>query len=140
MENYNKDIKSSYLIYLDANNLYEWGMLQKLPVNGFKWIQKSSKFNEGFIKNYYENNNKGHILGVDVENPKKLFNLHSDLPFLSERNKIKKCKRLLAYFIRGGMCRAIHRYEKANNKYMENYNKDIKSSCLMYLDANNLYE
>ena len=38
------------------------------------------------------------------------------------------------------MCRAIHRYEKANNKYMENYNKDIKSSYLMYLDANNLYE
>ena len=38
--------------------------------------------------------------------------------------------------IRGGMCNVIHRYAKANNKYMKNYNKNIESS-LVYLDANN---
>ena len=39
---------------------------------------------------------------------------------------------------RGRICQAIHRYGKPNNKYMKNYNKDVISSYLMYLDANNL--
>ena len=41
--------------------------------------------------------------------------------------------------IRGGMCHAIYRYAKANNKYMKNYDKSIESSYSEYLDANNLY-
>ena len=41
--------------------------------------------------------------------------------------------------IRGGICQAIHRHAKANNKYMKNYNKDVISSYLMYLDANYLH-
>ena len=52
MKNYNKNIESSYLLYLDANNLYGWATSQKLTVNGFKWQNNLSKFNKDFIKNY----------------------------------------------------------------------------------------
>ena len=41
--------------------------------------------------------------------------------------------------IRGGMCHVSHHYAKANNKYLKNYDKNIESSYIEYLDANNLY-
>ena len=95
MKNYNKNIESSYLEYLDANNLYGCAMSQTLPVDGFKWIEDNlSKFDEKFIKNYDENSNKGYILEVDVEYPKNLHKLHSHLPFLPERMEIDKCSKL----------------------------------------------
>ena len=41
--------------------------------------------------------------------------------------------------IRGGICHSIHRYAKANNKYIKNYNNNEELSYIQYLDANNLY-
>ena len=81
-------------------------MSKKLPVNGFKWLDTSetsalarndkiNEINEEFIKNYNENDKKGYIFEVDIKYPKKLHDLHSDLPFLPERMEINKCKKLV---------------------------------------------
>ena len=77
----------------DANNLYGWAKSQKLPVGNFEWIEKDdiSKIDEKFIKEHDENSDKGYSFEVDVEYPKNLHMLHSDLPFLPERMKINKC-------------------------------------------------
>ena len=95
MKNYDKNKESSYIQYLDANNLYGWAMSQKLPVNIFKWVNDVSKINEEFIKNYDEDSDKGYILEIDVKYLKKLHDLHSDLPFLPKKMKIDKCKKLV---------------------------------------------
>ena len=95
MKNYDESKESLYIQYLDANNLYGWAMSQKLPVNGFKWLEDTSEINEEFIKNYDENNDKGYSLEADVKYPRKLHDIHSDLPFLPKIMKIDKCKNLV---------------------------------------------
>ena len=94
MKNYNNNEESSYIQYLDANNLYGWAMSKRLQVNGFKWAD-NDKISEEFIKNYNEIDKKGYIFEVDVKYPKKLHELHSDLSFLPKRMEIKKCKKLV---------------------------------------------
>ena len=95
MKDYDKKKKSSYIQYLDANNLYGKAMTEKLPVRGFKWLDDISKIDEDFVKNYDKNNNKGYILDVDIDYLNKLQNLHSDLPFLPERMVINNTKKLV---------------------------------------------
>ena len=70
-------------------------MSQKLPKNGFKWINDVMEIDEKFIKNYDDDSDKGYVLEVDVKYPRKLHDLHSDLPFLPKRMKIDKCKKLV---------------------------------------------
>ena len=90
MNDYDKKKKSSYIQYLDANNLYGKAMTEKLPVKGFRWMVVKV-----FVKVYNKNDNKGYILDVDVDYPSKLQNLHSDLPFLPERMVINNTKKLV---------------------------------------------
>ena len=82
MNNYDESKNSSYIQYLDANNLYGAAMSEKLPMNGFKWVNDISGINEKFGKSYDKNSSKSYILEVDVDYPSILHKLHSDMSFL----------------------------------------------------------
>ena len=88
MKNYDKTKPSSYLMYVDANNLYGYAMSKKLPTGDFQWIEDISIFTEDYIKNYNENSDTSYLLVVDVTYPKDLYEKHKYLPFLPEKIKI----------------------------------------------------
>ena len=70
-------------------------MSEKLPVDGFEWVEDISEIDENLIKNYDEDSNAGYFIEADIEYPKELHNKHSDLPFLPERMKVNKFKKLV---------------------------------------------
>ena len=82
-----KNKESSYLKYWDVNNLYVWAISQKLPVNEVEWIEGTSQFNEGFIKNYDEESAKGYLLEVNVQYLKKIHELHNDLQIFTRKKE-----------------------------------------------------
>ena len=95
MKDYDKNKNDSFLIYTDYNDLYGKAMSAKLPIDGFEWVEDLSVIDEDFIKSYDEDSNVGYFIKADIEYPKELHNKHSDLPFLPERMKVNKCKKLV---------------------------------------------
>ena len=95
MNDYNKNKESSYIQYLDANNLYGMAMSEKLSIKGFKWMVDISGIDENFVKSYNKNSDKGYVLKVDVDYPRELQNLHCDLPFLPEKMVVNNTKKLI---------------------------------------------
>ena len=90
IQNYNSKAPSTFLMYVDVNNLYGWPMSKKLPIDSFEWINDLKEFTSEFIRNYDENEATGCLLEVDIEYPKNLHESHRDWPFLP----IKKDKLL----------------------------------------------
>ena len=90
-DKFNPNEDTTYLQYLDANNLYGWAMSQPLPTGGFKWVD----VNPNEISKLATRTDKGYLLEVDVSYPKELHNSHNDLPFLCERIEINGVEKLV---------------------------------------------
>jgi hypothetical protein len=84
---------SSYVMYLDANNLYGWAMSQPLPTGEFDWLNEQEISNLD-ITQITDDSEEGYILEVDLKYPKELHDLHNDYPLAPEKMKI--CPEMLS--------------------------------------------
>ena len=91
MKNFDPAEKSSFIVYLDANNLYGWAMSKPLPVGEFEWMSEDElKDWERFV----EEEGIGCILEVDLEYPAELHDFHNDFPLAPERLTLGKVEKL----------------------------------------------
>ena len=80
---------------------------------GFKWIEETFPFNEGFMKNYNEDSDND--VEVDVHYPEELHELHNDFPFLPGKMVIGKVEKLLANLIKKEYVIRIRNLKQALN-------------------------
>ena len=85
LPDYNPDEESSFLTYLDANNLYGYAMSQKLPSGDFQW---EDNLNDIILEDYVDGP-RGLVLEVDLEYPQSLHNLHNGYPLAPEGVEIE---------------------------------------------------
>ena len=108
MDNYDPDKPSSFIQYLDANNLYGWAMSQPLPTNGFKWmknltldsvikiLEKEQVRKQGGFGGRHGPH--GYIFEVDLEYPTELWKQHNDYPLAPERLNRDGVEKLICHF------------------------------------------
>lgn len=85
-DRYKKFKDDSFILYLDANNLYGWAMSQKLPIGEFTWVTKEDLTyfqNEANILKLPDDE-YGFFFEVTIDYPSYLHDMHNDFPFLCE--------------------------------------------------------
>ena len=90
MKFYNPEDDTTYIIYLDANDLYGWAMSKPLPYRNFKWVENKPKEIEDWL--LYINpkcNGIGKSYEVDLEHPSVLHHLHNDYPCAAEKLRVR---------------------------------------------------
>ena len=83
----NKDMNdpkkpSTFITYVDMNNLYGWELSSYLPYGRFKWLKN---VDGGDVNSISEKSPIGYFLEVDLECPDELLELHNDYPLAPEK-------------------------------------------------------
>lgn len=141
MVEYDESKISSYIVYLDANNLYGWSMMQNLPLDGFKWASPDH-FNVNTISTIPEDSAIGYMFEVDLDYPHNLHDYHKDYPLCAENRTVPSARnekkllltlynkqnyvihyRMLQFVLKQGLTlRKIHRVLQFNqSKWMKPY-------------------
>ena len=153
MKDFDKTKPSTFIQYLDANNLYGWAMSQKLPTHGFKWMDIDIPSVIKLLEK--KDTNQGYIFEVDLEYPSSLWELHNDYPLAPERIKIDNVDKLISsllpkknyvlhyknlkqYLEEGMVLKKVHRGIKFyQSPWMEPY---IRKNTELRKEAKNAFE
>ena len=100
MDNYDFSKPTTYIQYLDANNLYGWAMSQSLPTHGFKWMKDLTidSVIDLLDKKRNPEVKKGYIFEVDLEYPTELWKSHNDYPLAPEKMIVNGVEKLICHF------------------------------------------
>ena len=82
MNDYDPEKPSTFITYLDKNNLYGWSMSEYLPYEKFEWLKNVDELD---VMSINEKSDVGYILEVDLKYPDKLHELHNDYPLALEK-------------------------------------------------------
>ena len=97
MKDFDESKPSTFIQYLDGNNLYGWAMTQKLPTVGFKWIDVDKTKVLKILEK--KDTNIGYIFEVDLDYSSSLWDSHNDYPLAPEKIKIDKTAKLICSFL-----------------------------------------
>ncbi|KAJ8976357.1 hypothetical protein NQ317_011597 [Molorchus minor] len=135
LPNYDSSKPTSYIMYLDATNLYGAAMKEMLPTSDFKWLEKEEieKFDCSVIDT---NSPKGYVLEVDLEYPPHLHDDHNELPLCPEQMtppkqclkygmKLKKIHRILEFSQSTWLGSYIDLNTKLRNSAKNEFKKDL---------------
>ena len=87
---YNPAARSSYIIYLDANNLYGHAMSQPLPYDEFTWMSEAECQQVDWLAQT-DDQPYGYFVECDLHYPDELHNHHNDYPLAAERIVVEDC-------------------------------------------------
>jgi len=122
MDSYNENVVSSYINYLDANNLYGLAMAKKLPYANLEW---SDDIKNTFDVLNYKDDDEGYFLEVDLTYPKELHDLHSDYPLAPVNMAVKAD--MISEFSKGI-------YHKYNGEQQKLHDEKGKKLILNFMD------
>ena len=82
MNDYDQKKPSTFITYLDKNNLHGWTMSKYLPYGEFRWVKNVDEFD---VMSINEKSDTGYFLEVNLEYPDQLHELHNDYPLAPEK-------------------------------------------------------
>ena len=98
INDYDPKKQSTFIPYLDVNNLYSWATSEYIPYKEFNWLKNIDEFN---VMSISKKRLIGYLLEIDLKYSDTLHELHNDYPLAPEKLAVSSdmlsnyCKKLL---------------------------------------------